>query len=136
MGLMAIFGAVLVNCIIVLIKLRPPTEFGADKDPGKELHKKEPEKPKLINENSKPKTSAGLTEILEMPEALTEEPQRISENLKPQTPSPKHPKTRPPECPHFFGYLRRASKNTTILNECFICPKMVECVMESADFSN
>ena len=135
-GLMAIFVAVLVNCLIVLIKLEPPTEFGVDKYPEKELHKKEPEKPKLTNETSKPKTSARFTEILEMPEALPEEPPRTSEAPKPQTPSLKHPKTRPPECPHFFGYLKKIPKNTTIPNKCFICPKMVECILKSADFSN
>jgi hypothetical protein len=35
---------------------------------------------------------------------------------------------RPPKCSHFFGYLRKIPKNTAIPDECFSCPKMVECL--------
>lgn len=38
------------------------------------------------------------------------------------------PKTGPSECLHFFGYLRKIPKNMTIPDECFVCPKMVECL--------
>ena len=135
-GLIAMIVAVLALGLIVLIKLEPPTESGVDKYPKKELQKKEPEKPKLTNETSKPKTSARLTEIPEMPEALPEETPRTSEVKKPETPPPKHPKNRPPVCPHFLGYLNKIPKNTTIPSECYICPKLIECLIRSADFSN
>lgn len=40
------------------------------------------------------------------------------------------PKTRPSECPHFFGYLKKIPKNSTIPDDCFVCPKMVECLYD------
>ena len=52
---------------------------------------------------------------------------------KPKTPPLKHPKTRPSECSHFFGYLKKIPKNSTIPDDCFVCPKMVECLLKSVD---
>jgi len=37
----------------------------------------------------------------------------------------------PPECAHYFGYLRTLPKNTPIPDECFGCTKIMECFMQS-----
>ena len=127
-GLMAITIASLVLYLMVVIKLEPPTE-SVDRYLEKKLHKKEPEKPKLTIKTSKPEMPAGLTEIPEMPEALPEESPESVGVPKPQTAPPKHPEARPSGCPHFFGYLKTVPKNTRIPDECFGCPKLMECFL-------
>ena len=32
------------------------------------------------------------------------------------------------KCPHYFGYLKRHAKNTSIPDECLNCPRIVECL--------
>ena len=32
-------------------------------------------------------------------------------------------------CSHNFGYLAKLSKNAPIPEECFLCPKVVECIV-------
>lgn len=57
-----------------------------------------------------------------------EEKSRVAElPLQAQT------KTRSAEtdCAHFFGYLMKLPKNTHIPDECFGCPKIVECLVTS-----
>jgi len=62
-------------------------------------------------------------ESMEMSEKpVAEDSQKLS------TASPKHLQARPAKCSHFFGYLRKIPKNTTIPDECFSCPTMVECL--------
>ena len=46
-----------------------------------------------------------------------------------QSPPPtKSLQARPPECRHFFGYLKKIPKNTSIPDECFGCHRMVDCL--------
>jgi hypothetical protein len=59
-----------------------------------------------------------------------EAPEQI-EAPKPKTPS-ETIHARPPECSHFFGYLKGIPKNTLIPDECFRCPKMVQCIYYNA----
>jgi hypothetical protein len=51
---------------------------------------------------------------------ISEKPTAAKDNKKLQE--------RPPKCSHFLGYLRKIPKNTTIPDQCFSCPKMVECL--------
>jgi len=32
------------------------------------------------------------------------------------------------KCPHSFGYLSKLPKGTPLPEECFLCPKVVECL--------
>lgn len=32
------------------------------------------------------------------------------------------------ECPHFFGYLKKRPKDSSIPEECLTCDKMIECL--------
>ncbi len=47
---------------------------------------------------------------------------------KQSSPPPKGVQARPPECRHFFGYLKKIPKNTPIPDECFGCLRMVDCL--------
>jgi len=62
---------------------------------------------------------------------ISEKPTATEDIQKLPTASPKPLQARPPKCSHFFGYLRKIPKNTTIPDECFSCPKMVECLSYS-----
>lgn len=65
-------------------------------------------------------------------EGPEEEPSEPVEAPKPQAIPPRSVQERPPECSHFFGYLRKIPKNTPIPDECFGCPKMVDCLYYDA----
>jgi len=58
----------------------------------------------------------------------SEKPTVAKDIQKLPTSSPKSLQGRPPECSHFLGYLRKIPRNTSIPDECFTCPKMVECL--------
>jgi len=55
--------------------------------------------------------------------------ERIEEAISNQSPiqldkeEKKHIK-----CPHHFGYLSNLPKNTPILEECFFCSRIIECI--------
>ena len=51
---------------------------------------------------------------------------------KQSSPPPKSLQARPPECRHFFGYLKKIPKNTPIPDECFGCLRMVDCLYYDA----
>jgi len=55
------------------------------------------------------------------------EASKIIKGKQPSPPS-KSLQARPPECRHFFGYLKKIPKNTQIPDECFGCPRMVDCL--------
>ena len=102
--------------------------------------KKRLEEPMVSVRTPEPANSVGLTEIpgkptiavetQASPEALSEriEAPRIPKEEQPRTTPSKRAEERPPGCPKFFGYLKRLSKNASIPDECFRCPKMVECL--------
>jgi hypothetical protein len=49
-----------------------------------------------------------------------------SEEELPTIPSKNIP-ARPQECPHYFGYLKAVPQNSSMPEECFCCPKIMEC---------
>ncbi len=69
-----------------------------------------------------------------------EAPQKPSQPVEPpkvtkESPVPIPPnltQLRPPNCRHFFGYLRKLPKNVSMPDDCFGCPKMVECLYYDA----
>jgi len=102
--------------------------------------KKRLEEPTVSIRTPEPANSVGLTEIRgrpkisvetqESPEVPSEriEAPRIPKEEQPPTILSKHTEARPPGCPKFFGYLKRIPKNASLPDECFRCPKMVECL--------
>jgi len=102
--------------------------------------KKRLEEPIVSIRTPEPANSAGLTEIPgkptiavetqeshEAPSERTEALRTPKEEQPLITPS-KHMEARPSGCSKFFGYLKRIPKNASIPDECFRCPKMVECL--------
>ena len=89
----------------------------------KMIHKipQSPEESAVTVKTSKPEVSAESTETSEKP-TVVEDVQKLP------TASPKRFQARPPECSHFFGYLRKLPRNTPIPDGCFSCPQMVECL--------
>jgi len=83
------------------------------------IHKEErPEKP--------PPTAQPPESPKKPPPLVKEAPKGIEEKRAP-TPTVR-PHMRPASCPHFFGYLRKIPKNASMPDDCFGCPKMVECL--------
>jgi DNA-directed RNA polymerase subunit RPC12/RpoP len=77
------------------------------------------------------------TPSLSAVEKKTKMPFKIPQSPKKSTETSEKPaaakgtqklQARPPKCSHFFGYLRKIPKNTTIPDECFSCPTMVDCL--------
>lgn len=98
------------------------------------------EEPMVSVRTPEPANSVGLTEIpgkptiavetQELPEVPSEgiEAPRIPKEEHPPTISSKQMEAKPSGCPKFFGYLKRIPKNASLPDECFRCPKMVECL--------
>jgi len=42
---------------------------------------------------------------------------------------PKEIKIPKPTCPYSFGYLKKRPKNTSIPEECMLCPDMMKCLL-------
>ena len=78
----------------------------------------------------KPTPIVQAAESPKVPSESVEVPQ-ITKEKRVSTPS-GHPQLRPPDCPHFFGYLRKIPKGIPMPDECFGCPKMVECLYYNA----
>lgn len=79
-------------------------------------------------EMASPSAVGKKTEATSRTSRRSEKPTIAKDTQKLSTASPKPLQPRPPECSHFFGYLRKIPKNTQIPDECFMCSKMVECL--------
>jgi len=95
--------------------------------------KKRLEKPMVSIRTPEPAKSVELTEFQGKP-TVAGETQESSEAPSEQIEAPritttsKRMEARPSTCPKFFGYLKNIPKNVSIPDECFRCPKMVECL--------
>jgi len=76
----------------------------------------------------KTKTTFKIPRSPEESMEISEGPTAAKDVQKLPTASPKPLQARPPKCSHFLGFLRKIPKNTTIPDECFSCPTMVECL--------
>ncbi len=85
-------------------------------------HKEESqEKPtSTVHDEEPPKRPS---QPIDPPKVIKESPVLISPTLT---------QLRPANCTHFFGYLRKLPKNTSMPDDCFGCPKMVECLYYNA----
>lgn len=80
-------------------------------------------------------TVGGASEVKkepEMPSAYQLQAQRRTAEPSPK-PVTMAQNSREKECPHKFGYLRDLPKNRPIPNECFGCPKIVECLVKKKE---
>lgn len=66
-----------------------------------------------------------LLKIPRKPDSPPKEPVEVRSNAKTAV-----SKYRPEGCSHFFGYLRSLPKGTIVSNECYSCPKMVDCYLQ------
>jgi len=61
------------------------------------------------------------------------QPQKKEKSQEQKEPSVKPPKKEAKElsqCPHDFGYLAKRPKNSPIPQECLVCSKTVECILQ------
>jgi hypothetical protein len=82
------------------------------------------------------RTSKKLEKTVKTPPNLEEPLKRVEASKitkeKQSSPTSKSLQARPPECRHFFGYLKKIPKNTSIPDECYGCPRMVDCLYYDA----
>ena len=96
------------------------SQIGLDTPPTLTHKEKTLEKPTSIVQTAETLgTPEKPSEPVEAPKVIEEKPVPI--------PSAR-PQLRPPNCNHFFGYLRKIPKNVSMPDDCFGCPKMVECL--------
>jgi hypothetical protein len=67
--------------------------------------------------------------VIETPKPLSTEQIEASEGSEEELPTipSKNIPARPQECPHYLGYLKAVPKNSAMPEECFCCPKIMEC---------
>ena len=89
--------------------------------------------PTLPHKEETPEKPTSIVQTAETPKKPSEpvEAPKVIEEKRVPTPSAR-PQLRPPNCSHFFGYLRKVPKNVAMPDECFGCPKMVECLYYNA----
>lgn len=146
---MATIVIILTFYIIFLRKLKPPKD--------KELNRYFEKKGKSIKQPKrleKPTTLAKTKKITNEEPAsavetkkIPEEPSETIQSKAPVETEENHRKKKPEEekkksfmmfgnsdfkgCSYKFGYLRSLPKNTPIPDECFGCPKIIQCLMPS-----
>jgi hypothetical protein len=81
-----------------------------------------------VIETPKPPEDSHEYRKLQHPKAkpLSTEQIEVSEEEPPTIPS-KNILARPQECPHYFGYLKAVPQNSAMPEECFCCPKIMDC---------
>jgi len=85
-----------------------------------------------VDKQREPKEPQAQTEIEEEPQKpfkFLEAPKVEEEDFSVEP--PELPSTRPAECPHYYGYLKKLPKNVPIPDECLGCLKIVECLHSS-----
>jgi len=102
----------------------------------RENHLKRTEEPMVSAGNQETRTSIKSAEIPEEPTVAVETPKPLPTQQVKASEAPKeeelpttskNAEARPQECPHYFGYLRTTPKDSVMPEECFCCPKIMEC---------
>jgi len=101
---------------------RPERSIVPEETPESKISVKIPETPEEPPEQIE-------TPTMEQPMESTETPESKEETLESIEETP--PSTSLPECPHYFGYLRKLPKNLPIPDECLGCLRIVECLHSS-----
>jgi hypothetical protein len=144
--LMAAVVALFIVFITVLMKLNPSTEKKENFETQIKVESKKllPTSP-IAPRNPPPPTKTDVPRVTEKPLlAISPTIGGSSTQAKQETPAPtssesreisKQAKTEPVsskrDCLHQFGYLRTFPKNSPIPDECFGCPKIVECLINN-----
>lgn len=159
-ALLVAITVLIVLYVTLLLRLRPSAKPTVETSTKKETHIEEetrpkktetirtghqtsrqelPEKPKTpekivvsVDNQKERKEPQAQTEIKEEPQ----EPFKFLEAPKVEEEAfsiepPELPSTRPAECPHYYGYLKKLPKNVPIPDECLGCLKIVECLHSS-----
>jgi len=74
---------------------------------------------------------ASLQTSQETPAPTRSESREIPKPEKTVTPAKTDTASSKRDCLHYFGYLRTVPKNAPIPDECFGCPKIVECLVKA-----
>ena len=136
-ALLVAITTIIILYVTLLLRLKPPTETTIKRPPKKEPSTKEPVKPPAtqpelsIEEQKSPKrpTVPGKTSKSAILVEISETPEKPSEHIEaPESTEETPASARPPECPHYFGYLKKLPKNAQIPDECLGCPRLVECI--------
>ena len=85
-----------------------------------------------VENQTKPEQPTAPIEIEEMPRRPIQplEAPKVEEEALSVEP-PTLPSTKPAECPHYYGYLKKLPKNVPIPDECLGCLRIVECLHSS-----
>jgi hypothetical protein len=90
-----------------------------------------PEEPTVAVGTPKPLENSHEYEALEHLKAKPLPTQQVKASEAPKEEelptTSKNAEARPQECPHYFGYLRTTPKDSAMPEECFCCPKIMEC---------
>jgi len=70
-----------------------------------------------------------LKSQVEEVQPLRENPKAVSKTLKSKSNASKSQTSF--KCVHSFGYLRSLPKNTSVPDECFGCPKVMQCLFQN-----
>lgn len=151
--LVAATAIIIISYAILLIKLKPSIETEPPINRYLERRKNTPIEPKRLGEPPTPAETKKITdeepaspvETQKTPKEPTESIQTKAHAETAETEEEQKPKKDEEAkksfflfgernfegCPHKFGYLSSLPKNTPIPNECFGCPKIVECLRTS-----
>jgi len=147
--LMAAVVALFIVFITVLMKLNPSTEKKEDFETQIKVESKKllPTLPIAPRNPPPPPTKTDVPRVTEkpllaisptiggssiqakqeIPAPTSSESREIPKQVKTESASSKR------DCLHQFGYLRTFPKNSPIPDECFGCPKIVECLINTKD---
>jgi len=128
--LMAAVVALFIFFITVLIKLNPSIEKKENFETQIKVESKKLLHTSPIEPRNPPPAKIDVSGVAEKPPAPTHsenkeisKPEKTVASAKTESASSKR------DCLHQFGYLRTFPKNAPIPDECFGCPKIVECLI-------
>jgi hypothetical protein len=85
----------------------------------------------LLHISKKPgasRTESGFESNLDKKRKIPLIKKENSHVKKPKTSSPTQPNAESQNCAHEFGYLKDLPRNTPVPDECFGCPKVMQCL--------
>jgi len=137
-ALLAAITVLIILYVTLLLRLKPSTETTISRQPERESQPKlpieeqeRPERPVAPVEKPEPTISVEIPETQEEPPEHIETSTPTTEEAMKPTKTPKRTKETPPECPHYFGYLKKLPKNLPIPDECLGCLRIMECLHSS-----
>lgn len=118
---------------IFLIKLKPSTKVVSESEKSEKPQNHVEDKGNNEKSESTGREPKKSEEHIEIGESVVVDAEKSQKKIGEDKDSRKSfflfGKTDFERCIHEFGYLRSLPKNTPILEECFGCPKILECLM-------